>query len=174
MRISSTLVSLSILASAATACGSSSDSAVVRSDSAVTTVASTPADTDVLTTEPGEPVPAEIAGTRWRLDSRVTIGGLQPVPSGFGAGIIISPAGTMDVNTGCNTGTADVDFHGEYAMTVGRLSLTDRACADDTDGIEAGMLAIFAEPLTWSVEGDALVLVPTTISDTGLHFTATA
>lgn len=107
------------------------------------------------------------------LDGTFTVGGLQPVPGGSGAGITIRANGTMEIDTGCNTGSADVSFRGENSMIVGPLTLTEKACTGD-EGMEAEMVFVLSERITWSVTGDVLALTPTDVSDTGLHLTASA
>ena len=172
----SLFVGLSVVVGAVSGCGSSSATPATTAAGVPSTA--TPA-SDVPATSPVQPdgtvsaQAAAILGKSWLLDSMVTVGGLQPVPAGHGAGLRIGADGRVEVNTGCNTGSGKVTFTGESAMSVGPLALTRKACADDVSAMEAGMLANLAEPLTWSVQGDVLTLIPTTITDVGLHFTAT-
>lgn len=151
------------------ACGSSSNgtgSSVIASNS--TTVTTLPGSTELPTSDD---VPTDLAGVSWMLDGHITVAGLQLYPAGTGAGVTFNDDATLDVDTGCNTGTAPVTFEGEYTVLIGPLTMTEMACTDaDNTTIEQGLLFVLAEPLTWSVHDGVMTLIPQTISDTGLHF----
>jgi heat shock protein HslJ len=170
MRARLTTSAISILVAALCACGTASDAAgtsVVRSDGGPSTTTST----TVATTVAASPVPSALRGTTWRYDSNITVGGLQPVAAGTGAAITFTTDGTVEVDTGCNTGTAAARFTGEYELVLGAMALTEIACADAArSAVESSMVFVLAEPMSWSVHDGVLTLIPLHITDTGLHF----
>ena len=189
MRISTALLGIALLVATASSCGSASVAKGGPSSPVVTSPRTTPGTTGTtpgtapVTTEPptpSAPVPPELVGTTWVLESRITVGGLQPFPTGHGAGMTFAADGTVTVNTGCNSGGGTAVFRADGSFTVESLVLTQRACADaDVHAMEEGMLAVLAEPLNDSVQdlggaagGTTLTIYPLTVTDTGLHFMA--
>ena len=170
MSFRTTIATFTILISTLAACGSEgSGTSVVSSGSATVTTPAT--DSAPTNSTPSSDVPVELSDIGWLLESHLTIGGLQPYQSGTGAGITFNADSTLDVDTGCNMGTAPVTFEGEHTVLIGPLTMTEKACTDTRiTEIEMGLLFVLAEPLTWSVSGGVMTLIPQNITDTGLHF----
>jgi len=172
MSFRTTIATFTILISTLAACGSEgSGTSVASIDSATVTTPAT--DSESPDSNPNGEVPDELADVGWLLDSHLTIGGLQPYQSGTGAGVTFNADSTLDVDTGCNMGTAPVTFEGEHTVLIGPLTMTEKACTDARiTEIEKGLLFVLAEPLTWSVSDGVMTLIPQNITDTGLHFVA--
>jgi heat shock protein HslJ len=102
-----------------------------------------------------------LAGTRWELDGIVEgtgpEGGVSSVPAEVEAWIRLAEDGSVEVHPGCNTGTATYEVVGDV-IAFGPLSLTRRRCPGAADDIEAVVVEVLGEALTYEIEADVLQL----------------
>jgi heat shock protein HslJ len=190
-RTLSAMIGVTLVLLVVSSCGSTSPAQSDPTPSTSPVTQRTPTTPGAVTTTPTRPpstssappsassappsigVPADLLGHPWVLESRITVGALQPFPAGRGAGITFTADGAVAVQTGCNSGTGQALFAADGSMTVGALTITSRGCADaDVTAMEKGMLAVLAEPLRYSVHDGLLTVYPLTVTDTGLVFTA--
>ena len=140
-----------------------------------TVAPSTPATTPIITAPPpttGTAPTADLAqltSSTWNAVSRITVGGLQPLPTG--ASFTIDASGHIVINTGCNTGRATVTVDGPHSFVVGRVQYTDLECGGEPATLDATVVANFSGGVTWNLDGDTLTVVPTYVTDVGIVFT---
>ncbi len=121
---------------------------------------------------PGVAVPDALVGPTWILESFITVGPIDDVPAGVVASLRFAADGTLEVQTGCNSGTAHVRFRDLGSFAVGDLTLTEIACDGDAGAVQARVLAQLGHELHWSLDGDVLALYPADVTDTGLTLRA--
>ncbi len=122
--------------------------------------------TDRKVADPDRP----LEGTKWVVDGIVTGDAVSSVPAGVTAGFTIS-GGTIQVDTGCNTGSATVQITAT-TMTIGPMALTKKACQPPAAGVEAAVTAALTGEVTYSIEADRLTV--TSKSGAGLMLKAAA
>jgi heat shock protein HslJ len=97
-----------------------------------------------------------LEGTRWTVDGLidgVTAASVEaPVPATFEL-----RAGRVSVSTGCNTGSATYSVSGA-TLTLGPLSLTQKACDAAQMALERAVVATFDQVLKVRIDADALTL----------------
>jgi len=134
----------------------------------VTTGGTTPGTTDV-----DSPDVSALIDRDWNVDGMITIAGVQPVPSGSTAALRFSDngdgTGNVEVDSGCNTGSATLTYTSADELAVGPIALTRKACSDELNALETSLVGQLENPLSWSVDGDVLNLIPTNVSDSGLQ-----
>lgn len=160
VRILSLLLATSVVLAA---CGSDDGGEAASTTSAAP---STEASADTV---PGAvTVPAELAGTSWVIEGRITVGGLQDVPADAGAGLDFRADGSIGVRAGCNTGSTSITAVDSDVLTLSPLVLTRMACTDDLMNLEGGVGMTLRDQVRWAVSGDQLTLVPQNVTDNGL------
>lgn len=186
MRKTSSLVGL-LITIALSACGSTTtpkntsaepttsttpDSSTPGSSTPTTTPVTTD-DTTPATTGADSADVSALVDRDWKVDGLITIAGLQPVPDGSNAALRFTDngdgTGTVEVHSGCNTGSAPVTYSSDHELTVGPITLTRMACSDDLNALEASLVGQLENPLSWTLDGELLTLIPTNVSDSGLQ-----
>lgn len=123
----------------------------------------TAGDTIISYTESAAPEATPLTGTTWTLDGTGTMsadgadGAMSSVPTGVTSTIQISDAGEISVQTGCNTGGADVRLE-DSVMTVGPLRTTMKFCEGPEGDVEAAVVAVLDGEVEYSIDGDQLTL----------------
>ncbi len=116
----------------------------------------------VLTLAEQRPAAAPpVEGTRWIVDSVVSgtgeDGAVASVPQGVRAWLEVH-GGTLQVATGCNRGSAEVDVT-STRWTVGPMRTTKMACADDgAAAVEQAVLTVLDGEVAVSQDGRRLRL----------------
>ncbi|KQY63834.1 META domain-containing protein [Nocardioides sp. Root140] len=109
-----------------------------------------------------------LAGTTWQLDSLIDGQTVSSVPQGTTASLTLTSDGTLQVDTGCNTGGGSVKV-GTATLRVGPLMTTKMACVDPArQQVEAAFTKVLNGTVGYTVEADRLTL---TKGDSGLGFT---
>jgi heat shock protein HslJ len=110
---------------------------------------------DVQTAVPDAP----LVMTEWVLDTVVEGDVASSVPAGVTATLAFgSGVPKAFVETGCNTGSGDVDYDAT-TMTFGPLALTKRACADaSAAAVEAAVTAVLQGQVAYVLEGRQLTV----------------
>jgi heat shock protein HslJ len=101
--------------------------------------------------------PAELVGTTWVVTGTVATQAVSSVPMDSTASITITDDGTVAVDTGCNTGSGEVEV-GDDTLTFGPIATTLRACVDEAAGLEASVLAVLQGEVGYEISGDDLSL----------------
>jgi heat shock protein HslJ len=119
--------------------------------------------TDREVADPDRP----LQGTRWVLDGIVSGDAVSSVPAGVTATLTISD-GQMQVETGCNTGSASVAVT-DTTLTIGPLGLTKKACVPEAMAVEQAVTSVLSGKVDYAIKADALTL---TASGAGLTLRA--
>jgi heat shock protein HslJ len=121
--------------------------------------------TDREVADPDRP----LEDTAWTLESIVTADSVSSVPAGTRTPTLAIAAGRLSVDTGCNTGGADVTVTAIDLTTAG-IALTRMACADPAgQDVEAHIVAVLEGTATYSIEADVLTVMR---GDQGLQYRA--
>lgn len=122
--------------------------------------------TDREVADPDRP----LVGTKWVVDGIISGDAVSSVPVGVTAGLVIT-GDTMQVDTGCNTGSAPVQVTAT-TMTIGPMMLTKKACQANEGAMEAAVVSALTGEVTYSIEADRLTI--TSKSGAGLMLRAAA
>ena len=100
-----------------------------------------------------------ITGPTWTVDSIFSGETVTSVPEGAVATLVFHADGTLEVNTGCNTGTATWAAVGA-GIDVGPIGLTKRACAGAAGELERAVLLTLGSGRTIAaaIESNQLIL----------------
>jgi heat shock protein HslJ len=109
--------------------------------------------TDREVADPDRP----LVGTKWVVDGIITGDAVSSVPAGVIAWLLIT-GDTMQVDTGCNTGSATVQITAT-TMTIGPMALTKKACQASAAAMEAAVVATLTGEVTYSIEADRLTIM---------------
>ena len=179
MRTSRSIAVL-FIALALSACGSTASPANTSAEPSSTSTTTAPTESTPDTAPPTTPGTSEteavdvstLVDRDWQVDGMITIAVVQPVPVGSTAALRFADngdgTGTVEVNTGCNTGSATITYTGDE-LSIGPIALTRKACSDELNALETSLVGQLENPLSWGVDGDTLSLVPTNVSDSGLQ-----
>jgi heat shock protein HslJ len=98
-----------------------------------------------------------LTGTRWMVETLVSAGTSSSVPAGTAAFITFADDGSVTGSTGCNSfgGTAKVDGN---KITFGELVMTKMACDGAAGDLEASVLRVLEQPVTYRIDGSRLIL----------------
>jgi heat shock protein HslJ len=99
-----------------------------------------------------------LEGTLWVLETIVQGDAASSVPVGVVASIRIVGA-EMAVDTGCNTGRADVAVTPD-SLTFGPMLLTKKACEGGAGMVEGAMTQVLDGTVVYEIEADRLVVNP--------------
>ncbi len=111
----------------------------------------------------------DLVGTAWTLDGIIAGDAVSSVPAGVTSTLRITADGRLEVQTGCNSGGADVTV-GTDSLTIGPVLLTQMACSGAAGEVEAAVLAVVQQgTVEYAVDGPALTL---TRGDAGLTYRA--
>lgn len=101
-----------------------------------------------------------LEGTPWTIDTLVTGGGQDGTASSMPAGVTATltfAGGTVEIDTGCNTGTAPYEVAGS-TITFGPAVLTRRGCAPDQQAVEQAITAVLDGPVRFTIDAGRLAL----------------
>jgi heat shock protein HslJ len=115
-------------------------------------------DIELRMTDNAQAQPARtLVGTRWMVDTLVSAGASSSIPTGTAAFVTFAPDGAVTGSTGCNSfgGTAKVDAK---TIDFGELIMTKMACDGAAGNLEATVLNVLDQPLTYRIEGGRLFL----------------
>jgi heat shock protein HslJ len=109
---------------------------------------------------------ASLTATTWQLDSIITGDTASSVPAGVTSTLLLKPSGLAFAELGCNTGRGGYEVK-DTTITFDPMATTLMACDDTTMSVEDAVLAVLQGEVSYSVDGETLVLTPTTaIGDT--------
>lgn len=94
-------------------------------------------------------------GGTWIIDSLESGGASTAAPDGAH---LAFDADTVFLATGCNRGSASLEVSDDLTATVGPMAMTLMACEQELMEWEQSLVAFFAEPITFTVDGDDLTL----------------
>ena len=101
---------------------------------------------------------AQITGPTWTLESISTGDAVSSVPRGVVATLVFRDDGTLDVETGCNTGGATWRPVGA-GIEVGDLFMTKKACGRPEGDVEAAVVTLLrAGTIVAAIDADLLTL----------------
>jgi heat shock protein HslJ len=118
-------------------------------------------DTVTITLEDESLIKPDISftDTAWRSDSLIQDDVISNAPTEVAVSLLFRPDGSVEVSSGCNTGTATWSRDDE-SLSIDALSLTRKACGGVLGEIEAWLLDMLAkQPLSLDLNGDRLTLV---------------
>jgi heat shock protein HslJ len=160
------------------------DPAAAQTETAVLTVldgtASSAIDGDALTltnganglqlraAPEGGTEPEGLEGPTWLLDSIVDANVTTAIAEGVRRPTLVFDAGTVAVDTGCNTGSGGYTVAGDQ-ITFGPIAMTLIACPGVTDEVERAQLAVLTGTATVTIADDVLTLMN---GDQGLQYLA--
>ena len=91
-------------------------------------------------------------GPTWVVDTLLEGDLATSIPAGVDAPTLLFEAGTLSVNTGCNTGRGSYTVDGE-TVTFGPIGLTRMACTDPAaSAIEPHVMAVLEGTATVAIE----------------------
>jgi heat shock protein HslJ len=100
-----------------------------------------------------------LTGTTWTVESLITGDAVSTIPGDAVATFAFADDGTVDLNTGCNTGGGSYEVL-DGALRFGDLVITDRACDGPAGELEAAVLEVIGPDLvTYQVEAASLTLM---------------
>lgn len=97
-----------------------------------------------------------LIGTQWVVDGILDGDTASSVPAAAIASVTLS-AGRADVETGCNSGSADADISAN-TIEFGPLVLTKRACPPETMGLEQAVVRVVHGLIQYRIEADVLTM----------------
>lgn len=109
-----------------------------------------------------------LEGPTWIVDTLLSAEVASSMPAGVNATMVFA-AGTVSVDTGCNTGSGNYERSGDK-ITFGPISLTRKACAEPgLMEVEQTMVATLAGEATYDISADRLSLKHSTGHGIQLH-----
>lgn len=108
----------------------------------------------------------ELEGRTWNVTGTIANQGVSSVPQGAS---LTFADGSVAVKGGCNSGSGEATI-GDGTITFGPIATTRMACEDALMELEAKVLAVLDGEVTYTVDGDTMVL--TNADDLGLQLTA--
>lgn len=97
-----------------------------------------------------------IVGPTWTVDTLIDGQVASSVPAGVTASLEFSED-TVAVSGGCNSGTAGYELSGS-TITLDKLTMTLKACADDVMRVEQAVVAVLDGEVTFEVDASRLTL----------------
>lgn len=110
-----------------------------------------------------------ITGTHWVLDGIISGDTASSIPAGVTASIRIAD-GSVDVETGCNTGSGTVEMT-RNTITFGPIALTRKACEPGAAAVERAVTTVLANSVHYTIDADVLTL---DAGNAGLTFRASS
>jgi heat shock protein HslJ len=123
----------------------------------------TSGDTVINYSEVQPPAAVPLTGTAWTLESLGTVssdgsdGAMSSVPGGVVSTLQISDAGELTVDTGCNTGGADVQVE-DSVITVGPMQMTMKFCDGAPGEVEQAVTSVLDGEVAYSIDDGTLTL----------------
>jgi heat shock protein HslJ len=107
-------------------------------------------------------------GTLWTVDSIITGDAVSSVPDDATATILFNADGTVEVHTGCNSGSGRYEADDDSLELID-VAITEMACDGNGGALETAVLPIIgAGELTYSIDASRLTLMA---GDDGLGLT---
>jgi heat shock protein HslJ len=106
---------------------------------------------------------ASLTGTAWVLDSIITGDAASSVPEGVQSTLQLKPSGLAFAELGCNTGRGGYQVDGS-TITFEPMATTRMACEETAMSVEDAVLAVLQGDVGFSIDGESLVLTPTSVS----------
>jgi heat shock protein HslJ len=136
-------------------CGDDDPEAIPQSGERETTTTEATTTTVATTTTAADGAAAGDAPTgTWAIESLTTGTDTTEAPPDA---TLTFAEGTVDVTTGCNTGTGSAEV-GEGTIVLGAVGLTMMACEEEVMAWEAELVPLLEGELTYQVSGDELIL----------------
>lgn len=111
-----------------------------------------------------------LAGTLWTVDALISGDAVSSVPDGASATLRFNDDGTVEVNTGCNSGQGGFEVDGAQLRFI-EVTVTETACDGVRSALEAAVLPILgADELTFAIDANRLTLMA---GDAGLGLAGT-
>jgi heat shock protein HslJ len=110
-----------------------------------------------------------LSGTPWVLDGVIDGQSVSSVPAGVRATLRIEGGKLTVAVEGCNGGGTDVQIDAD-TLQLGRLVMTDMACAAPAASVEAMVESVLVDEVTYTIQAAALTLQHT--GGKGLTFRA--
>jgi heat shock protein HslJ len=99
-----------------------------------------------------------LTGTRWVVDSIRTRDAVSSIPGGATAELLIAEDGTVELETGCNSGSGRAATGGDQ-LRFSDVATTKRGCVGGAGELEQAVVGVLgAESITWLIEADRLIL----------------
>ena len=108
-----------------------------------------------------------LEGTMWNVTGSISADAVSSVPEG--ASITIN-GDTVEVNTGCNTGSGSATVEGD-TITFGPIATTKKACDEAINDLESQVLTVLDGEVTYDIQASSLTLMN---GDEGLQLTASS
>lgn len=112
-----------------------------------------------------------LIGPTWTLDSTVSGSTVTAVPAGAGPATLVFNGSTVDIDTGCNTGSGGYTVDGDQ-ITWGPIAMTLRLCEDPAGSLETAIVSVLQGTTTFTVDGNQLTITAAS-GDSGLMYLAT-
>jgi heat shock protein HslJ len=99
-----------------------------------------------------------LSGPTWVVESIFSGDAVSSAPAGATATLVFHADGTLDVDDGCNQGSARWTAVGT-SITIAGLGLTKKACAGPANALEAAVIATLGAPsIAASIDANRLTL----------------
>ena len=100
-----------------------------------------------------------LEGTTWTAESLISEQAVSSIPAGVRPPTLTLDAGSVAVDTGCNTGRGTYTVSGD-AVTFGPIATTRMACVDPSgQQVETAVLAVLTGTATAAIDGPVLTLM---------------
>lgn len=100
---------------------------------------------------------ASLTGTTWQLDSIIAGDAVSSVPAGVESTLQLTDSGELQALLGCNRGRGSYTMAGT-TLGIEPLATTKMACQPPASDVEAAVLDVLQGDVSYSVEGESLVL----------------
>jgi heat shock protein HslJ len=106
---------------------------------------------------------ASLTGTTWVLDSIITGDAASSVPEGVRSTLLFKTSGLAFAELGCNTGRGGYQAD-DNTITFVPMATTRMACEEAATSVEDAVLGVLQGDVGFSIDGESLVLTPTSVS----------
>jgi heat shock protein HslJ len=98
----------------------------------------------------------DLVGTTWEVDTVFSDGAASSTPAEAAARLSFNPDGTLDLESGCNSGSGRYEIEGAR-IRISDLVMTDMACVGGGGALEAVVLDVLrGGELRWEIEAATL------------------
>lgn len=97
-----------------------------------------------------------LAETEWAVDTLIDGQTASSVPAGATATLVFNES-QVAISAGCNGGSADYTMTGD-TIRFGRANMTLKACEPDIMRLEAAVLAVTRDEVTFEIDADRLTI----------------
>ena len=110
---------------------------------------------------------ASLTGTDWQLESILDGGAVSSVPGGAKATLRFGEDGQLSAFLGCNSASGPYTAKADV-LSIGPLASTLMACSPPAADIESAMGGLLGGDVTYSINGDALLLSAQEVKGSGV------